>query len=96
MDDFTKKGPFDRDVTDSTGRTFTFTQADSGEPWAKRRWQSGGQKKDMFYWRCHRCGGKEPVVSSGLVHDELMVPDPKSQLDAHDCEAEIVRTVMER
>jgi len=46
-------------------------------------------------WICTECGGEEPVKYDSFIHDEVIVPDPTAQLDAHDCDLSRVRQIMD-
>lgn len=92
-----KKGFHERFHVDSHGRRWNFVQKrrlkdeGSGGPYASvgRSWNEG-----KLVWICSSCGREEPVIYEHMVHDEVIVPDPTEQLDAHSCDLERVRQVM--
>lgn len=91
--DIQKKGFHERFHVDSHGRRWNFTQV--GRMLPGFRAASGQFNKDQLFWVCTECGGRENVKFEHFVHDEVTVPDPTDQLDAHDCDVERVRQVME-
>lgn len=92
--DLVKKTPFEREVFDSSGRKFTFTQVPFG---GRRRltFRTPDAYK-QFQWLCFSCGAHLPVQVSSFVHDEVVVADPTEQLDAHDCDEHRVQEIMDQ
>jgi len=93
--DVQKKGFHERFHIDSRKRKWLFLQRgkltdEAGPNSAGRAWNEG-----KLVWICTSCGGVEPVRYDYLVHDEATVPDPTEQLDAHDCDLERIRQVMD-
>lgn len=94
--DVQKKGFNERFHVDSRGRRWDFVQRERlheefGPYGASgRRWN-----EEKLVWVCRACGGEEPVRYEHLIHDEVTVRDPTEQLDAHSCDVERVRQVME-
>lgn len=84
---------YDRSHTDSLGREWGFVQKGRvsrnsfsyDHPWNQAK----------LVWVCRICGGEEPVKYKSVIHDEVIVPDPTSQLDQHDCDLTYVGQVME-
>lgn len=96
MVEIDKKSFHERFHVDSKGRHWDFVQKarlkEEAGPYAGvgRSWNEG-----KLVWKCLACGGEEPVRYNSFIHDEVIVPDPSEQLDAHDCEMVKVRQVME-
>lgn len=90
--DVQKKGFHERFHVDSRGRRWDFVQRGRvyGNVSADHVWN-----QDKLVWVCTSCGGEEPVRYEHMIHDEVTVKDPTAQLDAHSCDFERVRQVME-
>lgn len=92
--DLVKKTPFERDVFDSNGRKFTFTQSNYGQ--RRRLIFRTPEAHKQFTWKCSACGAHLPVKVENFIHDEVVVGDPMEQLDAHDCDEFRVQEVMDQ
>jgi hypothetical protein len=94
--DLKKKGFHERFHDDSRGRRWDFVQKSgfssrfAADLPSDHPWNLG-----KLVWKCSECGGEEPIKYDSFIHDEVIVPDPTAQLDAHDCDLSRVRQVMD-